>query len=392
MKFAKQSLAIAVAACSFAVNLGRDSADNAIWIQVTPTGDFQPSDGRDIPVDHWHIDALSAGKIITDFNARANRMVVDYEHQTLLREENGQPAPAAGWFETLEWREGKGLFARVELTARARAYIAGGEYLYFSPVIRYHPTTGVVTGLEMGALTNTAGIDGMEKLDLLAAASFNHQHAKSNTSLDNISLDNPPESTMKELLALLFATLGLAANASQDNAIAALTAFVDKASNDPLVPLRAALGQPADADAASLVSACSALSLKSAPDPAKFVSVAVMRELQDKVAALSTQVQTSGADTLIADALADGRLLEAQKGWAENLAKSDIAALTAYIDNSAPIAALTGQQSKGKKPAAGDDKDTLSADEIAACSAMGIAQADFLKTKGKTKAAAATRH
>lgn len=46
-----------------------------------------------VPV--WHIDQAVAARVMERFNARRNPPVVDYEHQTLHKETNGQPAPAA---------------------------------------------------------------------------------------------------------------------------------------------------------------------------------------------------------------------------------------------------------------------------------------------------------
>lgn len=87
--------------------------------------------------------------------------MIDYEHQTLNKEKNGQPAPAAGWIHALQWAEGKGLYALAELTEQARARIKAGEYRYFSPVIQYSAKTGEITKLLMGALTNSPAIHGM---------------------------------------------------------------------------------------------------------------------------------------------------------------------------------------------------------------------------------------
>lgn len=79
-------------------------------------GKFRATDGRPHDVPHWFIDADLAAQIIAEFEARANRTVVDYEHQTLLAAQNGQPAPAAGWFGKLEWRE-SGLYDGVNLAS-----------------------------------------------------------------------------------------------------------------------------------------------------------------------------------------------------------------------------------------------------------------------------------
>jgi phage I-like protein len=77
-------------------------------IQLLPAGKFRATDGRPKDVEAWFIDAEAAAIIIKEIEGRDNRLVIDYEHQTLRTVENGQPAPAAGWFKKLEWREGEG--------------------------------------------------------------------------------------------------------------------------------------------------------------------------------------------------------------------------------------------------------------------------------------------
>lgn len=80
--------------------------------------------------------------------------MVDYEHQTQLAAQNGQPAPAAGWITSLEWEEGRGLFAGVDWTDKARAHIRAGEYRYISPVFAFDRQSGAVLRLICAALTN----------------------------------------------------------------------------------------------------------------------------------------------------------------------------------------------------------------------------------------------
>ena len=75
---------------------------------------------------------------------------------------------------------------------------------------------------------------------------------------------------------------------------------------------------------------------------------------------------------LIDPALADGRLLPAQKAWAEALGKSDLAALSTYLDTAQPIAALASMQTHGKKPL-----DNFSGDIVAACKAQWDASAEL---------------
>jgi len=77
-------------------------------------------------------------------------MVVDYEHQTL----KAVQAPAAGWIKRLYNRGSDGLWAAVEWTQRARAYLASREYRYFSPFFLARKADGHIINLINVALTN----------------------------------------------------------------------------------------------------------------------------------------------------------------------------------------------------------------------------------------------
>ncbi|MFC5525221.1 phage protease [Rhodanobacter ginsengisoli] len=357
----RTSLAIALAACAFALVPG---ADTTIELQLTPAGDFRPSDGRSIPVPHWHIDQAVASKVIARFAARKNPAVVDYEHQTLHKETNGQPAPAAAWIKGLVWHEGRGLFGTVELTARARQAINDGEYLFVSPVFTYDRQTGDVLDIQMAAITNTAAIDGMEPLALRAAATF------------GINLDEEP--SMNKLLLAVCTALALAATTTEDQAVEALNTHF---KTDPLADIRKALGADPKDKPEALVAACTALKTKAEassaePDPAKYVPVSVLESVKTDLAALTAKVQGADVDALVSAGLEDGRLLKAQEDWARKLGKSDIAALTAYLDSAAPIAALNNSQTHGKQPIV-DEANGLNAEQLAVCSATGIDPKDF---------------
>lgn len=364
MKTKRLPLAVALAACSF--SLGSVADDNTIWLQVTPAGHFKPADGREIEVPSWHINQAVAAKVIERFHATKTKRVVDYEHQTLRKEENGQPAPAAGWYRDLEWREGEGLFAQVQLTARAAQYVADGEYQYFSPVFLYHPTTGDVLDVQMGALTNAPAIDGMQALSLRAAASFG--------CFDDPSEENP----VNPLLQALIAALGLAENTTEEQAVAALSAHTTN--------LRKLLGLDEGAvygDA--LVAACTGLKAKAATsvDPAQFVPLSVVDGMKVELAALTARLgerDQLDLETQISAALDDGRLHKTMEVWARDLGKKDRAALTAYLEAAAPIAALTRSQTQGNPPVP-DEKTGLTADELAVCSAMGLTHDQFKAAK-----------
>jgi phage I-like protein len=356
---------LALAACAF--ELQGALPDGLVELQLTPAGEFRPSDGRKMDVPAWRIDAAIAAEVIARYAERANPAVIDYEHQTLHKETNGQPAPAAAWIRELVWHEGRGLFARAELTLRAREAIAAGEYRYISPVFEFDARSGAVLAIHMAAITNTPAIDGMAPLALRAAATFGH----------SIHHEEP---AMKTKLLLAICSL-LALNpetTTEDQAADALATF------DPLAKVRGAIGVDKAVDAATVVAACTALKTKAdataTPDPAKFVAVGVVSELQAQVAALSAQNTARAVDDLVKPALADGRLLPAMEPWARELGGKDIAALTAYLDKAPKIAALQGTQSGGEAPVAGNEHQ-LTAAEIAVCASTGISHKDFAAAK-----------
>ncbi|MBB2775052.1 UNVERIFIED_ORG: phage I-like protein [Comamonas terrigena] len=141
-------------------------------VRILPAGKFRAKDGRpgtsQSSITDWYLDATLAANVIAQFARLSSAVVIDFEHQTLQKEKNGQPAPAAGWFSGLEWREGDGLFmTQVEWTPTARQMILGKAYRHLSPVFRFDPHTGNVLSLHSVALTNDPALVGL--VDLAAA-------------------------------------------------------------------------------------------------------------------------------------------------------------------------------------------------------------------------------
>jgi phage I-like protein len=137
-------------------------------IRLIPSGLFRATDGRPAGLPGWTLNASNAATIIKAAALRTDDFVIDYEHQTMQASKNGQPAPAAGWFKRLEWREGLGLFAvDVRWTARASAMIIAREYRYVSPVFGFNAKSGEVQTLHAAAITNNPALDGLT--DITAA-------------------------------------------------------------------------------------------------------------------------------------------------------------------------------------------------------------------------------
>lgn len=315
------------------------------WVQIFPAGEFRARDGRPEKLDAWRVDRTAAEHLIALVRAQATVPVVDYEHQTLHAETNGQPAPAAGWMRDLEWREGEGLFARIEWTDRALAAIRAGEYRYFSPVFESDPKTGVVTRLLMGAITNYPGLDGM--LPVAARAT---------------STTEQESETVNKLLAAIVAALALPADTTEDQAATAITALTGKLADRDreIVTLKAAT---------------------TATDPSRFVPLAAFDQVKGELAALTAKLQGNETEALIAAGLADGRLHSSLESWARDLGKTSPAALKSYLDTATPIAALKGTQTNGQPPVPETGAHGLTAEELVVCTATGIDPETFAKTK-----------
>jgi phage I-like protein len=340
---------MAIASLTFSLSGG--SAE----IQITPPGPaFRADDGSGRPADvpAWRIDRSIAGRIAARLSARKNPLVIDYEHQTLLAEKNGQPAPAAGWFKDVEWREGQGLFATdVEWTAKAAAMIAAGEYKFISPVFYYEPRTGEISAIHTVALTNNPGLDGMSAVALSAA----------------FSRLEPEVTPMDELLQQLRAALGLADDQDAQAALAAIDALKTKIGD---------LEQKVEESAAS--QAALTAQRATAPDPAKFAPIAVVTELQNQVAALTAAHDKATVDTLFASARDAGKVISPE--YEAHLRTIPVVALKGVLDGLASYAALTGLQSDGVSVGR-DGKPAPGSAELAVMKALVLTAEEFAKGK-----------
>src|SRR5471032_106547 len=345
---------LAVAACSSALSTGNE-------LQLLPAGQFSARDGRPSDAPSWNIDAALAQVLIDAAAARTTPYVIDYEHQTLLAKKTGNPAPAAGWFSTLEWRDGVGLFA-VDVTwnGRAKAMIASGEYKFASPVIGYDKGTGAVTALYMAAITNDPAIDGMDEV-LLAAASL-HFALPTPTPL---SQETPMDENALENLRWM---LNLPVGSTPADIAAQLQKLIDLVKQDPTATAAASFDLPGLI--ASQRTAIASLS-SAEPDPAKYVPIEAMQAVQAKLSTLSSENAAGNVDTLVKGALSAGKLLPQQEQWARAFGAKDIAGLSAFLDNAPQIAVLSGMQTGGKPPAAASSAAGLTENQVALCAAMG---------------------
>ncbi len=347
--------------------------------QLFPDGAFAARDGRPASLTGgkltaWRMDADIAAPVSALVDARETPLPVDYEHQLLLTKTNGKPAPASGWISAVAYEPGRGLFAAVSWTAKAREHISADEYRYISPVFRFDQATGAVLEILSVALTNNPALDGMDAVALAALLPANNTATATEESMDellerlrwmlNLPITAGPDEIKAELDKLKAMISGgdaaaasvdlLALLKGKDESITALTAQVEK------------------------------------PDPAKFAPVAALTALQQVNATLQAQLaqlasgaQASKVDSMVQAALADGRLTPALEGWARDLGAKDEAALSAYLTAAAPVAALTGMQTSGLpggQPPASSTA-ALSTEEAFVADQLGISHEDFKQAK-----------
>ncbi|GAB6127312.1 phage protease [Humidesulfovibrio idahonensis] len=366
---------------ALAVGVSAEDMPPGMNAQLFPDGSFAARDGRPASTTEgaltaWRMDADIAAAVTAKVEARASQLPVDYEHQLLLAKQNGQPAPSSGWITAVSYVPGRGLFAAVSWTARAREHISSDEYRYISPVFRFDIATGAVLEILSVALTNNPALDGMDAVALAAL-------------FPSTTTATATEDHMDELLERLRWMLNLPITAGPEEIKAELdklkTMLTEGDAAAASVDLLALL-KGKDENIASLTSQVAT------PDPAKFVPVAALASLQSANATLKAQVaqlavgaQESKVDALVQAALADGRLTASLEPWARSLGAKDEAALTAFLDSAAPVAALTTMQTAGlpggQPPAGGSSTAALSTEEAYAADMCGMTPEEFKKAK-----------
>lgn len=354
---------LGLAACSFEINVDQP------WQQILPGQDFAAKDGRpeNVPGNKWLINNESGQVLAAKLNARAEagqKLLFDYEHQTLLTNENGQKAPASGRGQKFEWREGQGLFAQLKFTPVAKKHVDNGEYEFFSPVVMYDKATGQVLDLHSVALTNDPAVLGMQAVAALK------------------QISNPPakDTTMNPILAAMLKALGLTIDESKELDQAALTALLDSdAAKTGMAALTAKLtehGTQTTEIAALKANAATAV------DPAKYVPVATYDAVLTEMAALKANNESLTVEQTIEQAQKDGKFIASGEiEYLKSLGNTDIAALKSTLDGRPTVGAFTGKQTAEQKPDAQDNTGVaaLTTDHKLVADQLGISHDDYAK-------------
>lgn len=330
------------------------------WQQLLPRGEFRSRDGSPTDVPHWYIDKAIAEHLIEQVRRLNQDILIDYDHETILKAKKGIDAGAvlaAGWFnaDEIRWFDDEtrqGLFIKPRWTEKAYQHIKNGEFAFLSAVFPYDKH-GVPLELRMAALTNDPGVTGMQRLAVLSAA-------------------YDEENFMPENLRQLLAKLGVDVQGdtvSEEQAKTALEALETLQKEKSL----------ADENVATLSAKASQVDLS------QYVPKVTYDATVQQLAVLSAKTTATEVELLIKQARNDGRAIEAETDYLIEFGKQQgVAALSAMLSARPQIAVLSAQQTeqvKVDKSAKGTA--VLSASEKEAARLLGMTDDEFSTQKGE---------
>lgn len=290
---------------------------------------------------HFDFTPEDAARIIADFGERGKDLVVDYDHQSVC---SGVRAPAAGWITALA-AGGDALVAEVNWTEEGAAALSGRQYRYHSPVIVFG--RGRPCALHSVALTNHPAL---------------HRYAP----LVAHDTATQEKGNMDEKLEKLAGIL------------------------DVTVPLDDCAGGGAQQEDAAMEAIGQRIAqlTSSAREMAEFLQLHGAATLADVTGMIRGMVPASEkaelerrlngveAEKAVAQAFADGKLVEAQREWADGYARRDLAAFRAFTD-AAPAVVPLGDKPDCRPLKSG--RETLSEEERKILRNLGVSEEKFLK-------------
>jgi phage I-like protein len=344
------------------VRLTLEMAELPEWLRLLPLGQVNLVDGR----PPFEVNPESLADMVKAFGARGTDLVIDYEHQSL----NGGQAPAAGWIKDLEVRE-DGLWAEVEWTGQAEAYLRQREYRYFSPVLRLDPATRQPRELMNVALTNVPAIQGLSPLvakwggETLTPGQPRAELMPE--ALEIISLQDASGSEASqekvELVEEIKARLGLAPEASEGD--------VWRKVMELLRDLAQNLGLPDEASASQLKGGMEALKAGDTQVSA----------LQEELTALKVRLKEETAARAVEEAMRAGKISPAQKSWALSYCRQDSESFRTFVDKAPRVVPVGERLNLGEESCREDYG--LTPEELALCRAMNLTPEAYSEAKAR---------
>ncbi len=315
------------------------------WIQLLPAGPAVVGrDGR-----AWSLDDPLAV-----IRATSLPLAVTYDHAGFF----GREAPAAGWIEQLEVRNGA-VWGRVEWTENGRSAVQGKAYRFVSPEFVHDPDPPRRIAALLGA-----GLTNGPNLDLAAVASRRRPPA-------HARVNNKEKQPMTPAVR---AALGLAENAGENEALAAVEALRNErdqartaAANAARQPDLAAYVPRADYDAAC----------------------ARLEKTQTALAQQRADAREAAVEKAVAAALENGKIVPATADYHRAQCRLDggLERFRAFCAAAPEIAPATAAAASANPPAAGADADP-DPDARKIFNALGVSPDEARKYAARAAAAA----
>jgi phage I-like protein len=342
------------------VRLTLEMAELPGWLRLLPLGEVNLVDGR----PPFEVDPESLAAMVKAFGSRGTDLVIDYEHQSL----KGGQAPAAGWIKDLEARE-DGLWAQVEWTSKAGAYLKQREYRYFSPVLRLDPESRRPQELMNVALTNVPAIQGISPLvakwggEALTVGNPREEQGVAVPEGPPAPAASQVEACKEEvrLVEELKGRLGLAPEAPDRE--------LWQKSVELFRDLAQSLSLPEEATASQVKGGLAAL----------MAGGEQVQALKEELAALSARMQEETTVRVVEEAMLAGKISPAQKDWAQSYCRQDPESFKVYVDKAPRVVPV------GERLNLGEEKDReshgLTPEELAVCRALNLSPEAYSQAK-----------
>lgn len=315
------------------------------WVQLVPAGTFSGVDGR----GPYHLRDPQA-VIAASLHHFGPRLPIDENHAIDLKAPKGEPSPARGWIVELQEREGS-IWGRVEWTEEGDRLVTDKAYRGISPCI-YRNAAGDIVAVGRASLVNQPNIRQL--------ATLHHQDPN------------------MDLIAQLRAALGLGADASEADVLAAV------AANKTVIDTHS-VSIKAIATAAGLSDALAAdgivaelQSRQSSGDQVIATLRGTVAELQGQLTTLQNDSAKKDATRFVDEAIAAGRVgvVPLRDHYIDQHMK-DPARVEKEI-GALPI--LNGRQIRRPAADPADPVAALSDDQLRVAELMGVKPEEFAKT------------
>ena len=255
-----------------------EGPDAPEWVHLLPTlqGAVSTHDGRG-PYEVKDAEAIIAASFADSRDAKG--LIIDENHATDRQAQIGGQSPARGHIVEMQARP-DGIWGRVKWTKAGRELVADGGYRGISPAMFLHADQKTIRAIPRASLVNNANLRGLTPLHM----------------------ENDPMTTQ-----LIAAALGLAATATPDEMVVAITTLKTSAPalQSAMTEIGLALG--VEGDAPAIVAAARLAAKKDGT---------LIPALQSQVASLQAEVTslTSGNARAKSEAFVDKAITDKRMG------------------------------------------------------------------------------